>query len=116
MYQQNIKIYILYIFARGLEFQMLYEDIDFNCDSICCTIDNKDILIRLHDNNILNNAISDELNNENINETEKIYREVFCWTDASTKLFLSLYKENKDLIAQRKIKTKKILWQKFLKR
>jgi len=43
VYQQNIKIYILYIFAGGLEFQMLYEDMDFNCDSIYCTIDNKDI-------------------------------------------------------------------------
>lgn len=33
--------------------------------------------------------------------------------DASTKLFLSLYKENIDLVTQRKIKTKRILWQKI---
>lgn len=38
---------------------------------------------------------------------------MFSWTDASTRLFLSLYKETKYLVTQRKIKTRKILWQKI---
>lgn len=33
----------------------------------------------------------------------------FTWTDASTKLFIDLYKEKKVLI-NRKIKTRKIMW------
>ncbi|KAL6254117.1 hypothetical protein P5V15_014738 [Pogonomyrmex californicus] len=71
---------------------------------MCCTIDNKNILITWHD--IPSNA--NELNNEDMNRKEEVYREAFCWTDTA-KLFLSLYKENIDLLVQRKIKTKKIL-------
>ncbi|XP_020299374.1 uncharacterized protein LOC109863527 [Pseudomyrmex gracilis] len=37
--------------------------------------------------------------------------ESFTWTDASTRLFIELYKEKKDLLTNRKIKTKKILWE-----
>ncbi|KYM97813.1 THAP domain-containing protein 9 [Cyphomyrmex costatus] len=65
-----------------------------------CTIYNKEILIKLHDN-VLKNA--NESNNANINERKETYKEAFCWTDASTKLFLSLYKENKDFLVKRKI-------------
>lgn len=39
--------------------------------------------------------------------------EIFSWSDASTKLFLCLYKENRDLLTKRKLKTKKMLWQKI---
>ncbi|XP_011640638.1 trihelix transcription factor GT-2-like [Pogonomyrmex barbatus] len=76
---------------------------------MCCTTDNKNILITWHD--IPSNA--NELNNEDMNRKEDVYREAFSWTDTNTKLFLSLYKENIDLFVQRKIKTKKILWQKI---
>lgn len=39
--------------------------------------------------------------------------ESFAWSDASTKLFLGLYKEEKDLLINRKIKTRKVLWLKI---
>ncbi|XP_011700955.1 PREDICTED: uncharacterized protein LOC105457789 [Wasmannia auropunctata] len=105
--------YVTCVSEGGLEFQLLYEEIDFNCDSMSCTFDNTDILIRLPDKNVLN-AIPNKFNNENTNESsEDKYKEAFYWTDANTKLFLSLYKENRDLLGQRKIKTKKIMWQKI---
>ncbi|EFN89255.1 hypothetical protein EAI_09798, partial [Harpegnathos saltator] len=37
----------------------------------------------------------------------------FTWCDASTKLFLSIYKEMNKLFKNRKIATKKILWNKI---
>lgn len=33
-----------------------------------------------------------------------------AWSDSSTKLFLNLYKDLNELLKNRKIKTKKILW------
>lgn len=36
--------------------------------------------------------------------------DVFPWDDASTKLFLNIYKCKKDLVSERKIKTYKLLW------
>ncbi|XP_067216807.1 uncharacterized protein [Linepithema humile] len=75
-------------------------------------MDNKNIIISLNDNN---NVTQDQLSNENSSiEVEQVQREEsFFWTDANTKFFLSLYKENIDLLAERKIKTKKILWKKI---
>ncbi|XP_071641999.1 uncharacterized protein [Temnothorax longispinosus] len=49
----------------------------------------------------------------NANRTNQDRRETFFWDDATTKLFLELYEKNSDLLVNRKIKTKKILWQKI---
>jgi len=54
----------------------------------------------------LHNSEVDKENHSplNVNKT-------FNWTDASTKLFLELYKEKRELLINRKIKTRKMLWQ-----
>ncbi|XP_067216844.1 uncharacterized protein [Linepithema humile] len=39
--------------------------------------------------------------------------ETFSWNDANTKLFLSLYKEMKELVAYRKIKSFKEMWKRI---
>lgn len=112
----NIKINMSYILAGGVHFQFLYNEIDFTHDSICCTFENKDFLIPLHNNvqsnvNVLENH---ELNcdrESNVEAPENLHREdSFSWTDATTKLFLTLYKEKRDLLTKRKIKTKKMVW------
>ncbi|RLU22219.1 hypothetical protein DMN91_006600 [Ooceraea biroi] len=104
----------------GLQFQIAYNEIDFTCDTIHCFFDNKELIIPLHKNvqgnvNILeneNNVVSSE-KSTNKSEPEKLHEGSFSWTDASIKLFLCLYKDKKDLVSLRKIKTKKILWQKI---
>lgn len=47
--------------------------------------------------------------NKNCNQN-KATADAFPWDDASTKLFLNLYKCKKDLVSERKIKTYKLLW------
>ena len=47
------------------------------------------------------------------NSRYKDKKELFFWNDVKTKLFLQLYKEKRNLLINRKIKTKKILWQKI---
>lgn len=56
---------------------------------------------------------NENYNENNTNGTDQDKREIFFWDDAKTKLFLQLYKEKKDLLINRKIKTKKVLWQKI---
>lgn len=67
-------------------------------------MNNKSIFISLNDNN-------NEINKEN-SLSENI-EETFSWSDASTKLFLCLYKEKIHLVMTRKIRNKKVLWQKI---
>ncbi|XP_011883732.1 PREDICTED: uncharacterized protein LOC105570890 [Vollenhovia emeryi] len=105
--------YVTCISEGGLQFQLCYDEINFSCDSITCTVDNKSIFIPLNDNN---NIIENEQgNNEKniIQENVENEEETFSWSDASTKLFLHLYKEKINLVSTRKIKNKKILWQKI---
>lgn len=47
---------------------------------------------------------------ENIDKENEDLTRSFPWNDASTKLFLEIYKCKKDLVSTRKIKTYKILW------
>jgi hypothetical protein len=62
-----MKINTPYIFLGGLEFQILYKEIDFHYKSFHCTIDNKNIMLTLNDNEL--NALTQyQLNNKNINE------------------------------------------------
>ncbi|KYN22248.1 hypothetical protein ALC57_05359 [Trachymyrmex cornetzi] len=114
--------YIKCLSEGGLKFKLLDKEIDFNCDNICCTIDNRDIFIQLNDN-VCRTAISTNksankiVSNEDTNKTDEIEEVItetaFHWTDNSTKLFLHIYKNHVNLVAQRKIKTKKIMWQKI---
>lgn len=102
----------------GLQFGILYKDIDFTCDTLNCIFDNKNIFIRLYDdasNNIQENdnerQVREIMNNEDKIRREENRNQTFSWSDASTKLFISLYKEKR--VANRKVKTKKIMWQKI---
>lgn len=87
-----------------MQFAIRYKDIDFSCDNLLCNNGDQDILVKLHE---------DEINKENnpIVSEELSIQETFTWTDASTKFFIELYKEKKQLLTNRKIKTKKILWE-----
>lgn len=69
--------------------------------------------INNENNNIDNYDENDPNNANNDNETERETREIFSWDDAKTKLFLQLYKEKQDLLRNRKIKNKKMLWEKI---
>lgn len=81
-------------------------------------MNNKSIFIPLNDNN--NNEINKENQQDNYmenripeNSLSENIEETFSWSDASTKLFLCLYKEKIHLLTTRKIRNKKVLWQKI---
>lgn len=84
-----------------MRFQISYNEINFNCDTLQCTVGDETVYIKLQE--------EENINKENNIETQT--KETFAWSDASTKLFLTLYKEKKELLTTRKIKTKKILWE-----
>jgi len=65
------------------------------------SINDQNILVKIHEINKNNNSTMPELN----------IQETFTWTDASTKYFIELYKDKKELLTNRKIRTKKILWE-----
>ncbi|XP_024891333.1 uncharacterized protein DDB_G0286591-like [Temnothorax curvispinosus] len=114
----------------GLQFAISYKDLDFSCDTLNCTVDNKNILIPLHDDvrnneenstnftennveNVTERQVSEIINNEDEIGREENRNQTHSWSDASIKLFLSLYKEKSVQLANRKLKTKKIMWQKI---
>lgn len=97
--------------------QILYKEIDFSRDTLEFNMDNKTIYIKLHE--VTHSAPSDEntlspvTQNENNVIQEHDKDNTFFWTDASTKLFISIYKEKIDLLINRKIKTRKVLWERI---
>lgn len=124
------------IFAEGVIFQLKYKDIDFNCDTVQCTVDDQLVFIKLHqnieqnvetntnneksnidenynDNNYERNLNANNNNENDANEINQDKKELSFWDDAKTKLFLDLYKEKNNLLINRKMKTKKVLWQKI---
>lgn len=89
-----------------------------------CTFEDKNIFIRLNedithneincaDNKSENSNNDKQVNNNGNNIIENNTEETFSWCDVSTKLFLCLYKEKRVELENRKIKTKKIMWQKI---
>lgn len=88
------------LFVGGETFHIKYDEIDLTCETLQCTVSDKCVFVKLRDN---------KANKENLSLT--LNDKIFTWTDASTKLFLDLYKEKKQLLYNKKIKTKKILWQ-----
>ncbi|XP_032688001.1 uncharacterized protein LOC116852095 isoform X2 [Odontomachus brunneus] len=116
---------------EGTLFHLQYKDIDFTCDTVQCTVDNKIIFIKLHleepsnscneNNNIDANygqqdnycQNENDANYGNATKADQDKREAMLWDDAKTKLFLQLYKENYNLLVNRKIKTKKVVWKKM---
>ncbi|XP_077262677.1 uncharacterized protein LOC143897712 isoform X2 [Temnothorax americanus] len=90
--------------SKDLSFQIEYNEIDFTKDTLECTVGDKRVFIKLNDN---------EANKENCSSSDLDINRAFTWTDASTKLFIELYKEKKELLTNRKIKTRKILWQRI---
>jgi len=93
----------MYLLLGGLQFAIKYSDIDFSCDNMLFSINDQNILVKIHEHEINknNNSTMPELN----------IQETFTWTDASTKYFIELYKDKKELLTNRKIRTKKILWE-----
>jgi len=93
----------MHLLLGGLQFAIKYSDIDFSCDNMLFSINNQNILVKIHEHEINknNNSTMPELN----------IQETFTWTDASTKYFIELYKDKKELLTNRKIRTKKILWE-----
>lgn len=108
---KNKNLYI--IFLGGLKFQICYSKINFSCDSINCTVNNKSIFIPLNDNNNNESNKENEHIENRIPEDTETIEETFSWSDASTKLFLCLFKEKIHLLTTRKIRNKKALWQKI---
>lgn len=94
-------------FLGGTEFQVPYKEIDFNSDTLYCTVANKSIFLKLHENEDINNIGNNREEYIEENENDKENTEIFAWTNASTKLFLCLYKEKINLVISRKIKNKK---------
>lgn len=92
---------ILLVVDGLTSFDIKYDEIDFTCETLECTVGEKKFLIRIHSN---------EANKEN-NNLDLNINKTFTWTDSSTKLFIELYKEKRQLLTNRKIKTKKLLWQ-----
>lgn len=69
------------LFVGGLQlFEVSYKDIDFSCDFLSCTFDNKKIFLKLHENesnievnftNVSENNVRENNNNERqVNEIE----------------------------------------------
>lgn len=159
----NKKGYVTCI-CEGLQFQVLYKEIDFSCDTLECIVNNSSIFIQLHetidttskndknisspvmqfnetidttsrnddniilspvtqlhetnigtisrnDTNTLPSSVTQSENNMIIQE-EHLEDDTFVWSDASIKLFLSIYKEKLELWTNCKIKTRK-MWEKI---
>ena len=107
-------LYLLLI-CRWANFKIHTSEIDLNGPPIKCTVDNEEILILLTSTprtvDTSSEIIADVLNKEN--QQPNVARrnfEIFSWNDANTKLFLSLYKEMKNLVGLRKIKNFKEMW------
>lgn len=101
MYIHKYKYITLLV--DGLNFQISYQEIDFSNDTLECTVGEKRIFIKLRNDS--------ETNKENCSSSYVNTNEAFTRSDSSTKLFIDLYKEKKILLTNRKIKTRKILWQ-----
>lgn len=106
---------------------MKHSDIDFTHDHLQCSINGKTVWIPLNENTLENNNIIINTANDAINKENDAVRsntddtriankentiESFSWCDASTKLFLATYKDAQELLTNRKLKTKKMLWNK----
>ncbi|XP_032682470.1 uncharacterized protein LOC116849438 [Odontomachus brunneus] len=92
----------------GLQFHVPYNDIDLNCETLECRIENDLIYIPLShstESTSFTNERNDELNYVQVQEESS-----FSWDDASTKLFLHLYKETQESLLKRNVRKKKILW------
>lgn len=74
-----------------------------------CSVDGKTLIIPLHDDAVI---VNQEINKEN-DTAIRTEHNTFTWCDASTKLFLNIYKEMNKLFKNRKIATKKMLWNKI---
>lgn len=72
-------------------------------------MDNEEILIQLQSGNIAVD-ISEKENNSNATQPTLPNLETFSWNDTNTKLFLSLYREMRELVSTRKIKNIKAMW------
>jgi len=102
----------------GLIFKIHSSEVDFNGPPIKCTINNEDILILLESEPRTvdtSRRILDKVANQE-NQQPNVARhtsETFSWNDANTKLFLSLYREMKNLVAFKKIKSFKDMWKRI---
>ncbi|XP_071578357.1 uncharacterized protein [Temnothorax nylanderi] len=117
----DVNGFVTCTFEGGSQFQVPYKKIDFTCDGLECTVDNRKVYVKLHETtdntsinkeNIISPPVIQNENNTIIQEKRRI-DDTFAWTDASTKLFLSIYKEKIELLINQKIKTRKILWDKI---
>jgi len=98
----------------GLIFKIHSSEVDFNGPPIKCTINNEDILILLESEPRTvdtSRSILDEVANQE-NQQPNVARHT-SWNDANTKLFLSLYREMKNLVASKKIKSFKDMWKRI---
>lgn len=91
----------------GSSFKIKYDEIDFSCDTLSFNVDDTEIIVDLFKpiEEIETHLLDDEENDQN-----RTTADAFLWNDASTKLFLDIYKRKRDLVNTRKIKTYKLLW------
>ncbi|XP_066587606.1 uncharacterized protein [Prorops nasuta] len=103
---------VICVMEDETEYDINHTEIDFNYKNIKLIINNKTILIPLNDNNIAGTfLLTMDEKYIFVNDCNKENSQIFRWCDDSTKLFISLYKETKDLFAMKKIRTKKALWE-----
>ncbi|KYM98401.1 hypothetical protein ALC62_10887 [Cyphomyrmex costatus] len=87
-------------------YQLKFDEIDFSQNTLSFTVDNTEIIIDLFKSSFEETqSMGNKENDQNENTSVS-----FLWTDATTKLFLDIYKRKKDLVNTRKIKTYKHLW------
>ncbi|KYM94003.1 hypothetical protein ALC62_15385 [Cyphomyrmex costatus] len=90
----------------GLTFKIQTSEIDSNGPPITCTVDNEEVLIVLTSTHRTIDTPDTNISNQENQEPNVIQHnfEIFTWNDANTKIFLSLYKEKKELVGSRRIK------------
>ena len=108
----------------GTQFKVDASEIDIEkCTTLRCNVEGNKIDVSFPKNNNFvhdvnaNNAGDVEKENDSDNLQHNEAKETaFYRNDAATKLFLSLYKEKRELVIQRKIKTQKVMWKEISKK
>lgn len=98
-------------FLDGKVIKIPHNEIDYSSDTIVVDLYGTEVLIEIPKKiqEQVKNVDKEQEKENNINES-LIKEKAFNWNDAATKLFLDLYKQKKDDVNTRKIKTYKLMW------
>ncbi|XP_025152482.1 uncharacterized protein LOC105184610 isoform X2 [Harpegnathos saltator] len=103
--------YVQCVIDDGRVIKIPHNEIDYSSDTIVVDLCGTEILIEILKTiqEQVKNVDKEEEKENNINESV-IKEKAFNWNDAATKFFLDLYKQKKDDVNTRKIKTYKLMW------